>query len=114
MAMGVLRKDGLVTVGPDPAGTRYLVARLTSQGVAARAEYPLLAADIEEDWRARFGDATVTAVRQAMRPLAVGVPPRLFAGLEPHPGNWRARLPRPAALPHFPMPLHRGGYPDGS
>jgi hypothetical protein len=27
---------------------------------------------------------------------------------------WRARVPAPAALPHYPMTLHRGGYPDGS
>ena len=46
--------------------------------------------------------------------FAAGDPPRLFAGLAPHPGNWRARLPRPAVLPHFPMTLHRGGYPDGA
>jgi methyltransferase (TIGR00027 family) len=114
MATGVLRKDGLATEGPDPAGGRYKVVRLTAQGVAARDEYPSLAADIEEDWRARFGDAAVTAVRLCLEPLAAGDPPRLFAGLAPHPGNWRARAPRPRTLPHFPMTLHRGGYPDGS
>jgi methyltransferase (TIGR00027 family) len=114
MALGVLRRDGLVTAGPDPAGSRFKVARLTGQGAAARDEYPSLAADIEGDWRARFGDATVTAVRRALEPLAAGDPPRLFAGLTPHPGNWRARVPRPTTLPHFPVPLHRGGYPDGS
>jgi methyltransferase (TIGR00027 family) len=114
MAMGVLRKSGLVTEGPDPAGGRYKHTRLTSQGVAARDEYPALAADIERDWRNRYGDATVTALRQALEPLAAGDPPRLYAGLAPYPDNWRAQLPQPATLPHFPMTLHRGGYPDGS
>jgi hypothetical protein len=38
----------------------------------------------------------------------------LFEGLKPHPGNWRSTLPTPKILPHFPMVLHRGGYPDGS
>ena len=114
MAMGLLRKSGLATEGRDPAGGRYKHTRLTHRGVAARDEYPALAADIEQDWRARYGAATLTALRQALEPLTAGDPPCLFAGLAPYPDNWRARLPQPAALPHFPMTLHRGGYPDGS
>ena len=114
MAMGVMRKSGLVTEGPDPAGSRYKVTRLTARGVALRDEYPALAADIEREWRTRFSDATVTALRQALEPLAAGDPPRLFAGLAPYPDGWRARAPAPATLPHYPMTLHRGGYPDGS
>ena len=35
-------------------------------------------------------------------------------GLEPYPDGWRAKVRRPEALPHYPMVLHRGGYPDGS
>ena len=38
----------------------------------------------------------------------------LMRGLEPYPDNWRASVPPPRTLPHFPMVLHRGGYPDGS
>jgi hypothetical protein len=114
MALGVLRPRGLVTEGRDPAGTRFKITRPTARGIAARDEYPALTADIECDWRARFGDATVTALRQALEPLVAGDPPRLVAGLEPYPDGWRARLPRPATLPHYPMTLHRGGYPDGS
>jgi hypothetical protein len=45
---------------------------------------------------------------------AAGQPPPLFGGLEPYPDNWRALVRRPDVLPHFPMVLHRGGYPDGS
>jgi hypothetical protein len=114
MAFGVLRPRGVVTEGPDPAGTRFKVARLTAKGIALRDEYPALAADVERDWRTRFGDAKVTALRQALEPLVAGDPPRLYAGLEPYPDGWRARLPRPTTLPHYPMTLHRGGYPDGS
>jgi DNA-binding MarR family transcriptional regulator len=114
MAMGLLRRYGLVAEGPDPAGSRYKFTRLTAKGVAARDEYPALAADIEQDWRARFGDATVTALRQALEPLLAGDPSRLHAGLAPHPDNWRAQVGLPATLPHYPMTLHRGGYPDGS
>jgi hypothetical protein len=114
MAAGVMRKSGLATEDPDPAGGRFKVTRLTARGVALRDEYPALAADIERDWRARFGDATVTALRLGLEPLAAGDPPRLFAGLEPYPEGWRARRAAPATLPHYPMTLHRGGYPDGS
>jgi hypothetical protein len=37
-----------------------------------------------------------------------------LAGLEPYPDNWRARVKPPLVLPHYPMTLHRGGYPDGA
>jgi len=38
----------------------------------------------------------------------------LFEGMKPYPDGWRAHVPVPENLPHFPMILHRGGYPDGS
>jgi hypothetical protein len=38
----------------------------------------------------------------------------LFRGLEPYPDGWRASVGKPATLPHYPMVLHRGGFPDGS
>ena len=38
----------------------------------------------------------------------------LGPGLEPYPDNWRADVRAPRTLPHYPMVLHRGGYPDGS
>jgi len=37
----------------------------------------------------------------------------LAAGLAPEPGNWRASVKAPETLPHYPMVLHRGGFPDG-
>ena len=74
----------------------------------------MLAAAVERDWRARLGDARVTALRAALESLAAGDPPPLWAGLEPYPDGWRARRPPLATLPHFPVTLHRGGYPDGS
>ena len=47
---------------------------------------------------------------------ALGAPggPPLMQGLEPYPDGWRAKVRRPGVLPHYPMVLHRGGYPDGS
>jgi DNA-binding MarR family transcriptional regulator len=114
MAMTALRGFGLAAEEPDPAGSRFRLARLTRRGARARDEYPALAADIEADWHARFGDETVSALRRALEPLATGDPPPLFAGLEPYPDNWRARGKPVSVLPHYPMTLHRGGYPDGS
>ena len=49
----------------------------------------------------------------------------LSLGLEPYADGWRASAPYVtqtqavmndpvAALPHYPMVLHRGGWPDGS
>jgi hypothetical protein len=114
MAVGWLRSAGLATEGPDPAGSRLKITTLTPRGVAARDEYPALAAAVERDWRARFGDGPVSALRRSAEPLLAGDPPPLAAGLGPYPDNWRARRPPPATLPHYPMTLHRGGYPDGS
>ena len=79
-----------------------------------RDEYPARAAGIERNWRTRFGADRVTALRQALEPLGAGDPSPLDAGLIPYPDNWRARVQPPATLPHYPMTLHRGGYPDGS
>jgi methyltransferase (TIGR00027 family) len=114
MTAGWLHSSGLATEGPDPAGGRRKVTALTPRGVIARGTYPALTADIERDWRARFGDAAVSALRGAVAPLLAGDPAPLAAGLAPYPDNWRARRPPPATLPHYPMTLHRGGYPDGS
>ena len=114
MAVGRLAESGLATEGPDPDGGRFKVTRLTAAGAAARDAYPTRAAAIEADWRARFGPGRVDALRAALEPLAAGDPPPLFAALEPYPDNWRARVKPPLVLPHYPMTLHRGGYPDGA
>ena len=114
MAVGLLVRSGLATEGPDADGSRFKLTRLTAAGAAARDAYPARTADIEADWRARFGPGRVAALRAALEPLAAGDPPPLFAALEPYPDNWRARVRPPAVLPHYPMTLHRGGYPDGA
>jgi methyltransferase (TIGR00027 family) len=114
MAVGLLAEGGLATEGPDPDGSRFKVTRLTAAGTAARDAYPARAADIEADWRARFGASRVEAVRAALEPLTAGDPRPLFAALEPYPDNWRARVKPAVVLPHYPMTLHRGGFPDGA
>ena len=72
---------------------------------------------VEERWTQRFGRDTIGALRQPLETLAAaadGRPPPLFQALEPYPDNWRASVRPPRTLPHYPMVLHRGGYPDGS
>lgn len=81
----------------------------------AQGAYATRLPEIERLWRERFGDA-VDSLRASLT-LLVGegtASSPLFAGLEPPPNGWRAKVPTPETLPHFPMILHRGGYPDGS
>jgi methyltransferase (TIGR00027 family) len=116
MAMGILVKRGLAIEGRDPAGGRWRIARLTPRGAFAQAAYHELAADVEDAWRERFaagppGAPAVTTLRAALERLPVR---QLLEGTEPYPEGWRARMAAPTVLPHYPMVLHRGAYPDGS
>jgi hypothetical protein len=63
---------------------------------------------IEERWRTRFGQDNIRTLRESLERLA-GEP-----RLEPYLEGWRASVRQPDTLPHFPMVLHRGGFPDGS
>ena len=71
----------------------------------------------EESWRTRDGGRSVDELRAALLGV-VGdgtyATSPLAPGLVPHPDNWRAGVRPPETLPHHPMVLHRGGYPDGS
>ena len=117
MAMGVLGKRGLVVIEADPTASREKVARLTAKGVEAQNAYRRLLGKIEERWRERFGEDKIRELRAALEVL-VGEPGAtmspLFRGLEPYPDGWRASVRKPEVLPHYPLVLHRGGYPDGS
>jgi hypothetical protein len=115
--LGRLRKSGHVVVGPDPAGTRARVARLTAKGAAAQRAYREHLDVIEQHWSARLGRDRISSLRQVLEGLA-GDPaaerPPLLAGLPPCPDGWRASIAAPRTLPHYPLVLHRGGFPDGS
>ena len=113
-ALGILTRGDLVAEEPDPAASRGKVARLTPRGLAAQRLYHELADAIERRWHDRFTPAVTGGLRASLEPLAAGQPPPLFGGLEPYPDNWRASVRPSVTLPHFPMVLHRGGYPDGS
>jgi DNA-binding MarR family transcriptional regulator len=118
MCIGFLERSGLLATAPDPAARRGQVLRLTVDGVTSQARANRLIADTEAQWAERFGVDAVTELRRSLR-VVVGRSPRavnspLFGGLEPPEGGWRAAVARPETLPHYPMVLHRGGYPDGS
>jgi len=117
MALGYLTKRGYAVVEPEARGSRIKVARLTPSGILAQDAYRKLTASIEQRWVKRFGAGVIENLRTSLEALASdGTADRspLFRGLAPHPEGWRAKVRMPSTLPHYPMVLHRGGYPDGS
>jgi hypothetical protein len=113
MALKLLAKTGYITVEAK-------LARLTPKGLDAQAAAPGLHADVEQAWKA----ATVRQLRQAVAGV-LDQRAALSEGLRPYPDGWRARkqyveqtnavIDDPTGrLPHYPMVLHRGGWPDGS
>ena len=117
MAMGILRKKRLVAVERDSGGATGKLIKLTSQGSVAKGAYERLQRKIEEQWALRFGKDALHSLREALERLVGGATPEtspLFQGLEPYPDGWRASVRKPSTLPHYPMVLHRGGFPDGS
>ena len=111
IAVGRLTRGGLATV--SDASKRVT---LTPAGKRAAIASDAQRVELDERWN------TATDLGEV---LASIVTPRLAEGLEPHPDGWRNRSPYLAqtratladpiaALPHFPMVSHRGGYPDGS
>ncbi|HEX4074304.1 MAG TPA: MarR family winged helix-turn-helix transcriptional regulator [Candidatus Acidoferrales bacterium] len=116
MAMGILRKKRLAAIEASEPGSQTKVARLTAQGSEAQDAYRKLLAAIEKSWQARFGESAIGGLRESLERLAENGTQAspLFRGLEPYPDGWRASKPKPETLPHYPMVLHRGGFPDGS
>ena len=115
-ALGILIREQLAAEEPDPAASRGKIVRPHPRGLHAQRLYHEFVGTIEQRWRERFTAARSVPSghrwpRWPPRPTVSRLP--LFAGLEPYPDNWRAAVRRPATLPHYPMVLHRGGYPDG-
>lgn len=114
MALGFLAKRGYVSVLTERRVKKVIPG---PAGVQARENGERWLGAIEGRWGKRYGADTIEALKKALERIAgdgtsEGSP--LFAGLDPWPEGWRARMPKPTTLPHYPMVLHRGGYPDGS
>jgi DNA-binding MarR family transcriptional regulator len=102
--LGSLEEHRYLTVGADPGGGRFKVARLTPRGQAAREAY--------RRWAAADGSFPgAPALRAALAALDDEL---LLSGTVPYPDGWRAQVRRPATLPHYPVISMRGGFPDGS
>jgi DNA-binding MarR family transcriptional regulator len=117
MAMGILKKKRLAVVEPDKIGARAKVARLTPAGRDAKDAYRQMLSAIEKRWNARSSSKTIPALRKLLEQLVGDSSLKrspLIEGLKPYPDGWRASNRQPGTLPHFPMVLHRGGFPDGS
>ena len=117
MAMGILKKYRIATLEPGTTGSAMKIVRLTENGRKLQDAYRQLLGEIETRWRARFGEETIGALRNLLERLVGDATPQsspLFLGLDPYPEGWRASVRKPETLPHFPMVLHRGGFPDGS
>ncbi len=117
MALGFLAKRRHIVLEPDPTAARTKLVRLTPKGHLVQDAYRQRLSAVEGRWTERVGRDNIINLRETLQrlvgePTAASAP--LFLGLEPHPGGWRASVPKPDTLPHYPMVLHRGGYPDGS
>jgi len=120
VSAGFLERHECAVVEPDPSAPRGKQIRLTDKGKQSQAAYLRGLAETERAW----SDPAVDAVRGHLDEL-LGDADRLAEGLRPYPEGWRANAPYAAAtklllsdplaaLPHYPMVSHRGGYPDGS
>jgi hypothetical protein len=117
MSQSFLKKHGYAVEEPEASGSRVKVLVLTAKGQHGQNAYRQLVWTIEERWQARFGSEVMRDLRESLERL-VGEPTAqlspLFRGLKPYPNGWRASVPSAERLPHYPMVLHRGGFPDGS
>ena len=126
-SMSWLEKAGYTSVEPEPSGRGKRV-HLTSQGKDVQRSHRERIHEIESRWEERFGTDAVGNLRaplQAILDQPGGPDGPLSAGLVTPEGGWRgtgrykpltaAFIASPSdALPHHPMVLHRGGWPDGS
>jgi len=116
MAVVWLNTKRYTLVDTDLKSGRTKRIRLTESGLLAQERYLSLLAEIETDWRTRYGTQAIDALYHTLEPL-VGQGEQtspLFACIEPEPECWRAKARPPQTLPWQPMVLHRGGYPDGA
>ena len=116
LSLTVATRDDLVAV-EKPPGRRTRQARLTPHGVVARRRHLDLIGDVEHRWAERVGGAAIGRLRSSLEAIVVTTDlaaSPLAEAYGPLPGTWRADVPVPATLPHHPMVVRGGGYPDGA
>jgi hypothetical protein len=120
-SLTVLGRTPYVVVDGAPASKR--VIRLSAAGEAVRAADRRVHQQVEKQWATRIGASAVGRLRAALDRVLDH--PDLVRGLTPYADGWRASKPYLrqteavladplGRLPHHPMVLHRGGWPDGS
>jgi hypothetical protein len=90
---------------------------LTDAGRSAKTDYKTLVRTIEHLWAKQFGGDVTRRLRSALEQVVADatLDRSPLAQLVKAPeGCWRSWVKTAETLPHFPMILHRGGYPDGS
>ena len=88
-------------------------ARLPADGITARPTYLRHIDEIEDRCQTRLGGDAIAALRQSLDQLTGGSIEQtspLFNGLDPHPDGWRAAVPQPHTLRHYPMVLGSGSF----
>jgi hypothetical protein len=118
MCTGLFERSGIAVVEPDPNAQRWKVIKLTDKGIRAQAGFERQYTATVDEWKDRFDVEAIEALRNNLLRIVgedkTSEESVFLGGLKPYPDNWRASIRRPATLPHYPMVLHRGGYPDGS
>jgi hypothetical protein len=117
VGIGWLARHGFAQISSSPAPKRGKEIGLNEKGLLAQEECRkrLLAQE-----NALCGVMKASMLNQLRDILEVmvqdgsAVHSPLFAGLNPYPEGWRAKVRKPESLPHFPVVSHRGGFPDGS
>jgi hypothetical protein len=116
LSLTVATRGDLVAVEKTP-GKRTRQARLTPRGVVAGDRHLDLISDIESRWAERFGTDVLRTMRSSLEAIVVAsklCDSPLAAAYGPPPGTWRADTPTPETLPHYPLLVRGGGYPDGA
>jgi DNA-binding MarR family transcriptional regulator len=116
MAVKRLTEAGSIVVQVEKKESRIKAVILTTKGQHARDTYHRLVEEIEKRWEASSREAVInlrSSLEQLTRESPTGKSP-LWSGLKPYPNGWRSSIREPETLPHYPMVLHRGGFPDGS
>jgi DNA-binding MarR family transcriptional regulator len=129
ISVRLLEKQGCLVIEPDLAARGSKQARLTPKGEKAQEQYRQALSAVDQVWRTRFGAHVVDRLDESARAVIAqrdrDDQPGLSRGLVPYPQGWRAHSPYreqtkalvgdpAAALAHYPMVSHRGGFPDGS